>query len=123
MLAFETIFNLKILNQVTIKSFKGSFLVVIQDKTVHFCFHSEPEVLDFDTKTSFSSDQKLFYQVPLLNILVSASLMKKIIRFTNVFPNFSAKWYRAGPEQPPYPWDPSVKNNPELLFNWAPKLD
>lgn len=123
LMSFDTIFKIKILNEVIIKSFKGSFIVVIQDKTVHFCFHSEPEILEFETKTSFSNDQKLFYQLPLLNYLISIRLIKTIIRLTSVFPNFSGKWYRAGPEQPPYPWYPSVKNNPDLLFTWTPKLD
>jgi hypothetical protein len=124
LLSFDTIFsNLKISNEVIIKSFKGSFIVVIQDKTAHFCFYSEPEILEFETKTFFSNDQKLFYQIPFLNLLVSPPLIKKIIRFTSCFPNFSGKWYRAGPEQPLYPWHPSVKNNPELLFTWTPKMD
>ena len=126
LILFDTIFNLKISNEILIKSFKGSFLLVIQDKTIHLCFYSEPEIIEFDTKTlfSFSNDQKLFYQIPLINYFLSNHrLIKKLIGFTCCFPNFSGKWYRAGPEQPPYPWNPSIKNNPELLFNWSPKLD
>ena len=123
LLSFETIFNLKISQETLINSFKGSFIVVIQDRTIHFCFLSEPTILKIDTNTSCSEDGKQFYRITLLNRILSGWLFKKLIRFVSCFPNFTGQWYRAGPDQPPYPWTQSVITNPELLYSWTPKLD
>lgn len=124
-MTFETIFKLKVIVETAIKAFKGSICLVVQDKTLHFCFLEEPTVLETSTNITFSftSNPKLKYQIPLLNYFLSAWLLKKAIKFGCSFPKFLDQWYRAGPEQPPYPWSPSVIKNPELLYNWTPKSD
>lgn len=122
-MSFDTIFGLNLACETLLKTFKGSFILVIQDRTLHYCFLSEPEILEIDTNVYFSSDKRLFYQVPLLNRFISGRLIKKLIKLVACFPKFLGQWYRAGPEQPPYPWNPSVKVNPELLYNWTQKMD
>lgn len=121
---FDTIFNLKISTETLIKSLEASLIIVIQDRTIHFSFQKEPKIIAIDTSVSFSGDQKRFYQIPLLNYLASSSfLIKNVIKFGLSFPKFGGLWYRAGPEQPPYPWNPAVKANPDLLYTWTPKMD
>ena len=121
----QSIFFQKVSIGLIIKAFKGSICLVIQDRTIHFCFIGEPSKLEIDTKISFKSggmNSKTF-QVPFLNYLFSSRLVRKGVGAGFAFPKFLNQWYRAGPEQPPYPWNPIVINDPELLYNWTPKSD
>lgn len=115
----ETIFNRNIKVDLRIKTFKGSICLVIQEKTIHFCFIGEPSQLEIQSKLSFFGKSQINYEIPFLNYLISSEkLIKKGIATGCTFPKFLNQWYRAGPEQPPYPWDSRLKTDPELLYYW-----
>ena len=125
---FKSILGINLRVQTFINKFKGTLCLVIQDRTIHFCFLEPPSHLGTSTSvtlmtmTSGTRDAK--YQIPFLNRLVSSeNIIKKGLAAGPCFPNFLGQWYRAGPDQPPYPWSQSVLHNPNLLYNWAPKSD
>lgn len=126
-LKLSTIFGLNLQVETVIYKFKGQVCVVIQDRTIHFCFLESPHQLETTTKISFSSliqVSGIKYQIPILNSLISnKTIIKKAISMGICFPKFLGQWYRAGPNQPPYPSDPSLIKNPDLLYNWSPKMD
>ena len=129
LLSFDTIFNYKIETETILKTFKAKICLVIQDRAIHYCFLKEPSILQTDNKIFFSPSSSNLYQsssrltVPFINYLLSGSLIKKVLGSVigPSFPRFLSQWYRAGPEQPPYPWHPSVLQNSELLYTWTPK--
>ena len=128
---FKTILGISVRVETFVNKFEGKLCFVIQDRTIHFCFLEPPKQLETSTIISFSfsnsssfSSSHIKYQVPLINSLISNdNIIKKGISVGPCFPTFLGQWYRAGPDQPPYPWNPSVLQNPHLLFDWSPKLD
>lgn len=122
---FKTILGIDLIVETFIKKFEGKVCLVIQDRTIHFCLLDPPTQLKTSTSVSFSSTNSVKYQVPFINYLVSSEkiIKKGITTGGPCFPKFVGQWYRAGPDQPPYPWDPSVLENPHRLYNWSPKLE
>lgn len=121
--------NVSIDLNVRIKAFKGSMCLVLQEQEFYLTFLNEPkqEQVDSEIYLSFTSSitpsKCSSYQIPMLNQILSRYLIRKGIALGCCFPNFMGKWYRAGPNQPPYPWNPSVIENPDLLYHWTPKSE
>lgn len=118
----ETVFFGSCLQVETVlNSFHGELCFVIQDRSLHFCIPKAPKSLSTAMRIHFQTANSS-YRVPLLEWALSSSFaLKKAIEAALKFPKFTNQWYRAGPEQPPYPWDSSVRKNPELLYTWKPK--
>lgn len=129
LLSFDTIFfNYKIETETILKTFKATICLVIQDRAIHYCFLKEPSIIQTNNKVFFTPSSNSYKSssrltIPLINYLLSGSLIKKVLGSVigPSFPRFLSQWYRAGPEQPPYPWHPSVLQNPELLYTWTQK--
>lgn len=113
-LLMETVFGFPIWFHVAVEEMSGPMLVVFEENVLYYTFESF-------TKLSFRSRININgYEFRFLNWLVHRWLLPWYFCQKFQFPVMRTKWIVNKPDQPPYPWDPAVQSDPELLYNWQP---
>lgn len=114
LLRLETIAGLQLWLAGRLLHLHGTLFIVIQESSMHIGF-SQISRLETEARALIAGREW-----PWLNWILGTIWMPIRFRRKYLMPKMKDKWLLNQPSRPPYPWDPDVKSDPDLLYNWTP---
>ena len=114
LLRLETIAGLQLWLAGRLLQLQGTLFIVIQESSLYMGF-SQISRLEMEARALVAGREWQW-----LNWVLGTIWMPIRFRRKYLMPRMKGKWLFNQPSKPPYPWDPDVKDNPDLLYNWTP---